>query len=166
VAEKQIIEKEKQKLAYVPKTTTVARISLRKEPKKLLEKDIRKMVLTFGFYDGDLNWQGSFANDFVDNGDATVTDRATGLMWQRSGSQRSLTIKRATSYIRKLNKSRFAGYSDWRLPSIDELASLLRDGRTTGSCIDPVFDTKQKRLFRYRSRRGQVYERSMDSRLR
>jgi hypothetical protein len=143
LGEKQLIEKDKQKLAYVPKTTTATRLSLRKEPLKLLERDIRRMVLTYDFYDEDLNWQGSFANDFVDNGDGTVTDRATGLMWQKSGSSRTTMWKRARTYVKRLNKG-FAGYSDWRLPTIEELASLLRKDENNGIHTDPLFDTKQK----------------------
>jgi hypothetical protein len=143
VSEKQLIEKEKQKLAYVPKTTSAARISLRKEPKKLLEKDIRKMLSRYDFYDDDLNWQGSFANAFVDNGNGTITDKATGLMWQKSGSSRTKLWKRARTYVKRLNKGS-TGYSDWRLPTIDELASLVEREKVNGVHTDPLFDKKQK----------------------
>ena len=88
------------KIASISEGT--AKLSLRTEPKKLIEKDIRKMLARYDFYDDDLNWRGSFANDFVDNGDGTITDNRTGLMWQKSGSSRATTWKRARTYVKHL----------------------------------------------------------------
>jgi hypothetical protein len=139
---KRELEEERLKTAYIPKANV--RGSLRTEPKKLLERDIRKMLARYGFYDGDLNWQGSFANDFVDNGDGTITDRATGLMWQKSGSSRAKLWKRARTYVKQLNKGQFAGYSDWRLPTIEEFASLVEREKVNGVHIDPLFYDKQE----------------------
>jgi hypothetical protein len=141
------------KLAYIPKTEASAKLPskklplklpLRTEPKKLIEKDIKKMLARYGFYDADLNRRGSFANDFVDNGFDTITDRATGLMWQKKGSSRTKKWKRAQEYVKGLNKDVFAGHSDWRLPTIEELASLVEREKVNGVHIDPVFDSKQK----------------------
>jgi len=121
------------------------RISLRAEPKKMLSKDaVRTMLKKNDFSDSEWNPNGSFDNDFVDNGDGTVTDRATGLMWQKDGSPKPLTLKRATSYIRSLSNKRFMGYSDWRIPTVEELASLIGENAKRGLYIDPLFATKQK----------------------
>jgi len=57
-------------------------------------------------------------NDYVDNGDGTVTDRATGLMWQQGGSSDDdISFNAAKNYINQLNKEKFGGYNDWRLPT-------------------------------------------------
>jgi len=136
------VEKESFKMASVPEGT--AEVSLRTEPKKLLERDLEKMLARYGFYDEDLNWRGSFINDFVDNGDGTITDEATGLMWQKSGSLGTKTWARGQKYVKRLNKDLFAGYSDWRLPTIEELASLVEREEINGIHIDPLFDNKQK----------------------
>ncbi len=89
-------------------------------------------------------------NDFVDNRDGTITDKATGLMWQKSAADQEYDFKRAERYINEINKGRFAGHTDWRLPTIDELKSLLEpvgyahprsddiDG-TIDYAIDPIF---------------------------
>jgi len=138
----QELEKESLKIASVPEGT--AKVSLRTEPKKLLERDIRKMLARYDFYDDNLNWRGSFTNDFVDNGDGTITDRATGLMWQKSGSSGAKLWKRARIYVKRLNEDQFAGYSDWRLPTIDELASLVERETVNEVHIDPIFYDKQK----------------------
>ncbi|MEM7828109.1 MAG: DUF1566 domain-containing protein, partial [Candidatus Aenigmatarchaeota archaeon] len=57
----------------------------------------------------------------VDNGDGTVTDVSTGLMWQKAESPPGQTWESAISYCEELS---LAGFSDWRLPNIKELASL------------------------------------------
>jgi hypothetical protein len=141
----QELEKESLIIASVPEG--MAKMPLRTEPKQLLERDIRKMLARYDFYDEDLNWRGSFANDFVDNGDGTITDRRTGLMWEKGGGSTSRTLRRAKLYVRKLNSSMFAGHSDWRLPTIEELASLLESHETNGRHIDSLFDQKQARCW-------------------
>ena len=66
-----------------PTTKPYAKLSLRKEPKKMLSKNtVRAMLKKHDFYDRKWNPNGLFDNDFVDSGDDTVTDRVTGLMWQ------------------------------------------------------------------------------------
>ena len=56
----------------------------------------------------------------VDNNDGTITDVNTGLMWQQHIKEK-LTWKNSLKYCEKLKSS---GYSDWRLPSINELISM------------------------------------------
>jgi hypothetical protein len=155
--ERERLEKEKQKLAYIPKTVTSTKVSLRKESKTLRDDHVKEMLKKYRFFDSNWNKFGSFNNDFVDNGDGTVTDRATGLLWQKSGSSRSVTWRRAKDYIDKLNRNQFAGYSDWRLPTIDELASLFEKSKKDGLHIDPVFDRKQKRCWSSDNRPDPLY---------
>jgi hypothetical protein len=135
----------KEPLTESPIVKPHAKLPLRKEPKKMLGEDaVRTMLKNYNFFDSVWNWNGSFANDFVDNGDGTVTDRATGLMWQKDGSPKPLTLKEAISYIRSLSNKRFMGYSDWRIPTVEELASLIGENAKRGLYIDPLFATKQK----------------------
>ena len=77
-----------------------------------------------------------------------VVDKATGLMWQRSGSSNQLTFgiekREPWEYVEQLNQEQYGGFSDWRLPTIEELASLLEPiGQHDGLFIDPVFDKTQ-----------------------
>jgi hypothetical protein len=82
-------------------------------------------------------------NDFFDNGDGTVTDRATGLMWQQSDSETGLDWQEALARVEEKNAQGFLGYHDWRLPNAKELQSIVdytRAPAVTGSAaIDPVF---------------------------
>jgi hypothetical protein len=92
----------------------------------------------------DFKSNKSVKNKFQDNGD-TITDDETGLMWQKSGSPDSIKYEKAKIYIEELNRKKFAGYSDWRLPTVDELMSLLTPKRQSNDLfINPMFDKTQK----------------------
>ncbi len=83
-------------------------------------------------------------HDFDDQGDVVI-DHATGLMWQKSGSNEGLPYKNRQTYIDKLNHDRLAGYHDWRLPTVKELMSLLEPAKQShGLYIHPIFDAKQQ----------------------
>ena len=61
-------------------------------------------------------------NDFADNGDGTVTDRATGLTWQKADSGKGMNWESALAYAKGL---KLAGHDDWRLPNAKELQSIV-----------------------------------------
>lgn len=50
----------------------------------------------------------------------------------------------AQEYIKELNRQEFAGYSDWRLPTLEEAMSLMEREKKNGLYIDPVFERKQE----------------------
>ena len=76
------------------------------------------------------------AERFTDNGDGTVTDSLTGLMWLRDGGCLRTNWKNSVNTLTGLNNQQlqnacagYAGnYSDWRLPTINELKSLVNYG--------------------------------------
>lgn len=72
-------------------------------------------------------------NDFVDNGDGTVTDAATGLMWAQDDNGAGLNWQDALAYAQDATR---AGHDDWRLPNAKELQSIA-----DYSGIFPVLDT-------------------------
>jgi hypothetical protein len=82
-------------------------------------------------------------NDFHDNKDGTITDRATGLIWSRSDSGQGMDWQAALAWVQQKNAERFLGHKDWRLPSVKELQSIVdytRSPDTSRSpAIDPVF---------------------------
>ena len=73
---------------------------------------------------------------FKDNPDGTVTDNVTGLVWQKSGDHQELTWQDAMCYCENLE---LGEYTDWRLPNIRELESLV-DWERYLPAINPVFD--------------------------
>ncbi|MDX2434805.1 MAG: DUF1566 domain-containing protein, partial [Desulfobacterales bacterium] len=69
---------------------------------------------------------------FRDNGDGTVTDITTGLMWEQTET-RAMTWEKALAFSEDLD---LAGFRDWRLPTIRELSRLVDDSRR-----EPSIDT-------------------------
>jgi len=61
------------------------------------------------------------ADRFKDNGDGTVTDKAYGLMWEKSPVPKFKKWDEALTYCDNL---KLANYNDWRIPSVKELQSL------------------------------------------
>lgn len=83
-------------------------------------------------------------NAFVDNGDQTVSDRATGLTWSKADGGAPLEYAAALAWVASKNAARWLGHDDWRLPNAKELQSILDYARSpdaTGSAaLDPIFE--------------------------
>ena len=79
--------------------------------------------------------------DYRDNGDGTVSDRVTGLLWQQGHNAQRLDFPAAQAACAAL---RLGGHADWRLPSITELFSLADFAGATGrrAFVDPVFEIR------------------------
>ncbi|MFQ5685230.1 MAG: DUF1566 domain-containing protein [Candidatus Scalindua sp.] len=73
-----------------------------------------------------------------------VVDHATGLMWHQYGSDEYITWYKAVQWLKNLNRSWYAGYNGWRLPTLEEAASLLESEKHNGLYIAPVFNKTQK----------------------
>ena len=80
-------------------------------------------------------------------GDKVVVDKATGLMWHQSGTDDSMRQYKVKERVEMLNSEGYAGYHDWRLPTVEEAASLLEPSKKNGRYIDPVFSKKQKYIW-------------------
>lgn len=114
-------------------------------------------------------------NNFADNDDSTITDNATNLMWTQGDSgdgeagfdytsldftdadedgllvaasaemYGAMTWQDAFTYVQEMNDENYLGYSDWRLPNIKELHSLVDYSKTPstydGATIDAVFNS-------------------------
>lgn len=84
------------------------------------------------------------ASRFTDNGDGTVTDKATGLQWKRcaegqtwsggvcTGSATGHTWQAA---LQLAEGASYADKDDWRLPNLTELGSIVEE-----ACYDPAID--------------------------
>ncbi|MBF0337970.1 MAG: DUF1566 domain-containing protein [Nitrospirae bacterium] len=78
---------------------------------------------------------------FKDNGNKTVTDTLTGLVWSKDGVAPKVgscmgglkNWQGALDYVACLNTNKYLGYSDWRLPNVNELESLINAGQVDTS---------------------------------
>ena len=81
-------------------------------------------------------------NNFIDNGDGTISDLATGLMWQKADDGIAKDWATSLAYGENLT---LGNKSDWRLPNAKELQSIVdysRSPQTTNSpAINPIFNT-------------------------
>lgn len=98
------------------------------------------------FYGQDAQYQGN-APSYRDNGDGTVTDQVTGLIWQKTPGPK-MTWDEAMASVATFNEQGLGGYHDWRLPTIKELYSLIefigvdpRPDLTTTTGLIPYLDT-------------------------
>jgi hypothetical protein len=82
-------------------------------------------------------------NNFTDNGDGTITDSATSLMWSQADNGEGLNWEGSLAWAQTKNTENHLGYNDWRLPNAKELQCLVdytRSPDTTGSAaIDSLF---------------------------
>ena len=86
---------------------------------------------------------------FINNGDGSITDTHTGLVWGLEDSWQKeakwVTWDEAVEHIRYMNTLKLAGHADWRLPSPEEAATLYlpdkinHDKYGNEIHIDPVF---------------------------
>jgi len=110
-------------------------------------------------------------------GEQVVIDFKTNLMWQQAGSKEmdykkaykyiedwihddfsdggrrplpplGMDYEEAQKYIEQLNRNHFTGFSDWRLPTIEEAMSLMElEKKSEGLYIDPIFDKTQRQIW-------------------
>ena len=101
------------------------KIKLPQHKEEFNEEKVAELITRYNFYDCERNITGDFRNYLVDNNDEqTVTDLATGLMWQREG-QDIMSYRMLCREVEAINKKEYAGYSDWRIPSLAEAMSLM-----------------------------------------
>ncbi|MCI5189078.1 MAG: DUF1566 domain-containing protein [Candidatus Electrothrix sp. AW5] len=85
-------------------------------------------------------------SQLIDNGDGTITDSKTGLMWKQcveglsgsdctTGSADTFTWQEALQQPGVVNGTGFANYTDWRLPNIRELRSIVEE-----QCFNPAIN--------------------------
>ncbi len=87
----------------------------------------------------------SFSYNNEDTANETITDSATGLMWDSVDSGGGLNWSQALAWVQTKNAEVYKGYNDWRLPNAKELHNIVdyeRSPDTTSSpAINAIFTT-------------------------
>lgn len=92
------------------------------------DSEISEPTVGDDFYGQDACYQQNNP-EYINNGDGTITDVVTGLMWQQNPGEK-MTYDEAVSLQSSFN---LAGYTDWRLPTVKELYSLIKFNGTDPS---------------------------------
>jgi hypothetical protein len=131
--------------------STITKKTFRFKPEeKLSPETVQIMLRNKGIFDSRRNPSGpGISHKYqAQNGGTVVYDHATGLMWQQSGSRNDMNYERAKNYISELNHEQFAGYNDWRLPTLEEAMSLMEPTiKNDDLHIDQIFDPCQMRIW-------------------
>ena len=113
----------------------------------LTDDDVREIVISHGFTDGELNPSGTFVNRLYLHGQHIIVDLITGLMWQRVGLEIT-SIRSMKKKIDELNLEGLHGYNDWRLPSVEEAMSLMEASPNDKDIhLNPNFSREQPFVF-------------------
>lgn len=108
---------------------------------------VKAMVKKRGFFEKYYNSTGNFNNHYeleTINEQKVVMDYATGLMWHQSGSLEYMKYDKIQSWLQELNRQKYAGFSDWRLPTLEEVASLMESQENSDALyIDAIFSKDQ-----------------------
>ena len=81
---------------------------------------------------------GYAINKFVNNGDGTISDKATRLMWARNDCGSGLNWQQALAWVQSQNAANYLGHNDWRLPNAKELQSIVDYTRSPATTSSPA----------------------------
>jgi hypothetical protein len=126
-------------------------MALRSTPASVSSAEARAMVVAKGFHEAAWNAAArgpAHAYATRVEGDAVlIADDATGLVWEKGGSGRPVGYEDALARVQEMAARRVGGHADWRLPTVEEAASLLAPAAappgidpTSLVRIDPAFE--------------------------
>ncbi|MBN2523567.1 MAG: TIR domain-containing protein [Bacteroidales bacterium] len=129
-------------------------------PLEMYWDEVKKMLKDRNYYDSEANKKGTGIKHFyekkiLDDNDV-ILDQATQLMWQKSGSIKRIKYQEALDFIKNINNKKFAGFSDWRLPTLEEAMSLMEfEQKNDDLYIDPIFGADQRYIWTCDKVRGE-----------
>lgn len=126
---------------------------LRSQSKILSWDEVDQMLKNFDFFHSSRHRNGHGINNQFEvnvfNGDTVVIDHSTKLMWQQGNSSKLLmTFNKAQRWLKEFNSQGYAGYNDWRLPTLEELMSIMEsEKKNNDGYIDSVFNNRPSSWF-------------------
>lgn len=133
---------------WTPPESAYQKPSVRQSPRKPPLKVRRNRALSVFGLDDRYRPAKQVTGEFQKLDAHRVLDNALGLIWQPSGSPYPLDWYCAQAYIDRLNKENFGGIDRWRLPTVDELLTLIEPKTVLGDFCQPaIFDNQKNRLW-------------------
>ena len=126
---------------------------------EMTEQEVTEILKKYNFYCKEYSWNKifcnphghGFANNFelrVINGDSIVIDFSSRLMWQKGGSLEYMHFTDMELGLSKGYRNHYAGYTDWRLPTLEEAMSLVEQKKNVdGLFIDQAFNSIQTAIW-------------------
>ncbi len=117
----------------------------RSEPTAISKEELQIKLKEFDLFEPKLNANGSiFPNNFQirkSNGVQVIIDLASNLMWKPYGPKQKVSFDQANKYVKECNREGYAGFHDWRLPTVLEAITLIeKEKRDNGFYISSIFD--------------------------
>jgi len=111
-------------------------LPVRMEPERIAYKDARQSLRL----DSLMRPERYYAQRFELLDSYHIRDLNTGLLWQTKGSEYTLDWMQAAGYVAYLNRQGWLGRKNWRLPTIEELATILQPPTVTRDfCLHSAF---------------------------
>lgn len=150
LARRRVEELKSKNVILTDKIETVT-VSLRSNYITLTKNAAKAMLKEMGFFDSGWNKAADFENQYelkTINGDEVIIDRTSNLMWHQSGSPELNDFKEAKQWIEDLNQRGYGGCNNWRLPTLEELLSLLENRISSNRFfIAPLFSGEQRYIW-------------------
>lgn len=117
---------------------------------------VKIMIRKYNYFCNNSKYTAKWANTkgkghprklAVVNKKNTVVDSLTQLMWQRDGSGKKLFIKQIQSYVDKMNSKKYKGYSNWRIPTLEEAMTTVSPAKKGALYIVGTFGKKQDAIW-------------------
>lgn len=121
---------------------------IRSKPRTTLSPfEAARLIRIKGFFHKEwndkVNGIGTNCKFYLSEGEKIFIEQNTGLMWPRYVSNRFMEVKEAKEHIKHLNATEFAGYGDWRLPTLDEAMALMQKMVDKDSYLHPSIHDRE-----------------------
>lgn len=129
------------------------KMTLRAAPKSnLTATEAGSLFIRRKIYDSQRNPNGTGIRNVyisqVAQGQRVVVDQTTTLMWHATDAQNSVQYENIEQYLGDLRNQKFAGYTDWRLPTLEEAMSLMESTKNAADLhIDSIFRIRGKKIW-------------------
>jgi hypothetical protein len=85
---------------------------------------------------------GAHYEQRVLNGEEVILDSATRLMWHTGSADHQYVFHETQAFAGELNTNQYAGFNDWRIPTLEEARSIMQPMAVDGWYLDPIFGRK------------------------